>query len=660
MVLTARISLCGAAGCADYARLPSPPSVMKPQLSALLLLLAGLGSLGAAEPPPATFRPQTIDDQIRIGYGVAIADVDGDGRADVLVADAKQIVWYRNPSWEKFVMAENLTPRDHVCLAARDIDGDGKAEVAVGAGWNPGDTVGSGAVFYLVAPEDRTARWRPVRLPHEPTTHRMAWMRDEDGAFALAVQPLHGRGNRNNAGEGVRFLGYRRPRNIEQPWPAFELNAAFHATHNFDLVRWQDGSLQEDVLLASLEGVHWLRSGGRDQWTSTRLTTTAAGEVRGGRLPGGGRFVAAVEPMHGNQLAVYRAPAAGSAAGDWSASRVVLDDSLAQAHGLGTGDFLGVGYDQIVVGWRGGVPAPPGTKVGLKLYTPSGPAGDSWTLNALIDDNTMACEDLKIADLNGDGRPDIIAAGRATKNVIIYWNETPPADTSGLPPAAATETWLPEPPIVTAAPGAAPSDALVLFGGRTLAAWESVRGGGPAPWKLEGDAMVVDPKSGNIRTKAAFGDIQLHLEFRTPAVVSGTSQGRGNSGVFFMGLYELQILDSYENKTYVNGQNASIYKQHAPLVNASRGPGQWQSFDVIFVAPRFATDGRILSPARMTVLHNGVLVHHNVELQGGTTFRGAPVYKAHAAKLPLQLQDHRDLNAFRNIWVRELSLPGAP
>lgn len=227
-----------------------------------------------------------------------------------------------------------------------------------------------------------------------------------------------------------------------------------------------------------------------------------------------------------------------------------------------------------------------------------------------------------------------------------------------LPPPEATEVWTPVPPVVAAPAGGVPSDAIVLFDGTNLDAWESAKPErGPATWTIEDDAMVVAPKTGDIRTKAAFGDIQLHIEFRTPAAISGKGQGRGNSGIFFMGLYEFQVLDSYENPTYANGQAASVYKQYSPLVNASRPPGEWQTYDVIFIAPRFSADGKLESPARITAFHNGVLVQHDVALRGGTVFRGEPSYKPHAAKLPLSLQDHRNPVAFRNIWVRELSFP---
>ena len=230
----------------------------------------------------------------------------------------------------------------------------------------------------------------------------------------------------------------------------------------------------------------------------------------------------------------------------------------------------------------------------------------------------------------------------------------------GLPAPELTEVWSPVPAVVTAPAGGIPSDAVVLFDGKNLDAWESAKNetlGQPAAWKIEDGAMVVAPKTGDIRTKAAFGDVQLHAEWRTPAKVVGESQGRGNSGIFFMSQYELQVLDSHNNKTYPNGQAGSIYKQHIPLVNASRGPGEWQTYDAVFIAPRFDASGKLVSPARVTVFHNGVLVQNNVELQGATAWRGKPSYKAHPPKLPIQLQDHGNPVAFRNFWVREIALP---
>lgn len=217
-----------------------------------------------------------------------------------------------------------------------------------------------------------------------------------------------------------------------------------------------------------------------------------------------------------------------------------------------------------------------------------------------------------------------------------------------------SEYYSPEPPLVKPGktPQDAPSDAIILFNGKDLSNWES--GSAPAQWTIEGDAMVVKPGSGGIRTKKAFGDCQLHIEFRTPAEVSGEGQGRGNSGIFLMDRYELQVLDNYNNKTYVNGQAGSIYKQLPPLVNACKGPGEWQTYDVIFTAPRFYPDGRLQSQARITVIHNGVLVQNNMTIWGSTEYIGSPVYKKHNDKEPISLQDHGNKTAFRNIWIREL------
>jgi hypothetical protein len=206
----------------------------------------------------------------------------------------------------------------------------------------------------------------------------------------------------------------------------------------------------------------------------------------------------------------------------------------------------------------------------------------------------------------------------------------------------------PEPVIVT--PGkdnAPPSDAVVLFDGKDLSKWTNGDN-----WIVK-DGYATAAKSG-ITTKDSFGDCQLHLEFASPDVVKGSGQGRGNSGVYLMGKYEVQILDSYENKTYFDGQCASIYKQHPPLVNASRKPGEWQTFDIVFESPRFEKDGKLARPGYVTVLHNGIVVQNHFELQGGTYYDRPASYAAHSPRAPMHLQFHGNPVKFRNIWVREL------
>ncbi len=205
-----------------------------------------------------------------------------------------------------------------------------------------------------------------------------------------------------------------------------------------------------------------------------------------------------------------------------------------------------------------------------------------------------------------------------------------------------------EPKIVDPGPiGGPPADAIVLFDGKSLDAWK-----GGEKWLIADGAATV--KGGGVQTKQGFGDCQFHLEFMSPVEVKGTGQGRGNSGIHFMGQYEVQILDSYDNVTYFDGQCASIYKQHPPLVNVCRKPGEWQTYDIIFLAPRFNDDGSVKTPAYLTVLHNGVLVQNHFPLEGATAWHKPPEYTKHGEKLPISLQDHGNPVKFRNIWIREL------
>jgi hypothetical protein len=202
-------------------------------------------------------------------------------------------------------------------------------------------------------------------------------------------------------------------------------------------------------------------------------------------------------------------------------------------------------------------------------------------------------------------------------------------------------------------PGPPPSDAIVLFDGKDLSQWQSERNGGPVKWEVQ-DGVATVNGTGSIATRQGFGDCQLHIEWASPAVVKGNGQGRGNSGVYLSGRYEIQVLDSYNNKTYYHGQAGAVYKQHAPLVNACRKPGEWQSYDIVYHAPRFDADGQLSKPGTVTVLQNGVLIQDNVQIMGATGPSGAPKYKAHPLKQPLALQDHGNPVRYRNIWIREL------
>jgi hypothetical protein len=218
----------------------------------------------------------------------------------------------------------------------------------------------------------------------------------------------------------------------------------------------------------------------------------------------------------------------------------------------------------------------------------------------------------------------------------------------------------PNPPVVTPStsstqesPGKPPSDAIVLFDGKDPSHWIH-KDGSPSKWTVADGYMEVAPKTGEIHTKEPFGDCQLHVEFREPSPPKGEDQDRGNSGVFLMGLYEIQVLDSYNSKTYADGQASAVYGQYPPLVNASRPPGEWQTYDIIWHGPRFDASGKLTRPARVTVIHNGVLVQDHVELTGPTGHHVRPPYTAGPDKLPLALQDHNHPVRYRNIWIRNL------
>jgi FG-GAP-like repeat len=406
------------------------------------LLLVTTSLALAAEPPEPKFTAVTLDDKIQIGYGLAIADVDGDKAPDVLLADKRQIVWYRNPgpakarepgAWTKHLIAENLTEKDNVCLAAQDLDGDGKCELAVGAEWNPGDTEKSGAVFYLIPPADRTQRWEPVKFPSvEPTTHRMRWIKMREDFWALFVLPLHGRGNKNGQGATVKMTYYLVPQNRNDPkadWLSQSFDTGMHMTHNFEYVEFQN-----DIRIAGLEGVAGFDQRPTGIWVRSLWMD---GDRAPDGMKGAGELswmrdwpdeklrkpiveLVTIEPMHGNRLVVYNSVLNIDY---FQIIRRELTDRLIEGHALKRGDLLGVKSDQIVVGWRGN-PANPNNTFGIHLWTPLDATGEKWRDSA-VDDGGMACEDLQLGDLDGDGRPDIAASGRATKNVKLYFNDTP-------------------------------------------------------------------------------------------------------------------------------------------------------------------------------------------------------------------------------------------
>src|ERR1051325_11105569 len=265
------------------------------------------------------FRAQEIDSKIQIGYGLA---------------DAKQIVWYEAPNWTKHVIAEDLTEKDNVCIAAQDIDGDRKAEIAVGAGWNPSDTVNSGALFYLIPPSDRTQKWEPVALPHEPVIHRIKWVKGRDGKYGLVSIPLHGRGNKNGEGEGVKHEFYHVPKDVKTEWKRTLIDQDMHMTHNFEVLKPKSFG-ENSVVIAGKEGINvyasngnkWLIPEGGKIASAGEQGFAGAGEVRLGNFNRSAPFYAAIEPMHGSNVVTY-VPAGAT----WK--RTVLDSSLVEGHAV--------------------------------------------------------------------------------------------------------------------------------------------------------------------------------------------------------------------------------------------------------------------------------------------------------------------------------------
>lgn len=387
-----------------------------------VLLAAGLAALEQGDAAKASggtpkadaalkFRAQQIASDFGVGYAVTTADVNGDARTDVLALSGTDIVWFEAPGFEKRVMLSGVTPKDNVCFAPHDIDGDGRLDVAVGATWQPSNTNGGGTLHWVRqgAPGAEQA-WELHGISEEPTLHRIRWADvDGDKDKELIVAPLHGRGTKGPdwQGPGARLLVFEPPaKPASQPWRSEVADDTLHILHNF-LPANMDADPQDEIITASREGVSVLDRGPDGKWSRTLIGEGSPGEIKLGRV-GGRRMLATVEPWHGQGVVVY-----GEKPGLWE--RSVIETQIAGGHALGWADFDGDGSDELAVGWRDAKP-------GLAIYAVT--SDGALRARTMIDDGGMATEDLTIADLNGDGRPDIVASGRATRNVKIYWNET--------------------------------------------------------------------------------------------------------------------------------------------------------------------------------------------------------------------------------------------
>jgi hypothetical protein len=396
--------------------------------AAALLAWAITGSLHAAERTPfVKFEVQEIEKGLGVGYAVLLVDVNGDGKLDIVVVDTTRVVWYENPTWKRRTIIQGMTRPDNVCIAAHDIDGDGQVDFALGADWRPFNTRSGGTLQWLRRGKSLDEPWTIHPIGEEPTVHRIRFADlDGSGKPVLVVGPLMGRNSTKEKnwmdGAPVRLLAYRIPKDaVRDRWVPEVIDQSLHVVHNFFIDR-AGGA----ILTASYEGVHELHRNG-DQWHRRLIGTgnqdnpagnRGASEVKRGFLERPNQpFIATIEPWHGHQVVVYR-PEAGA---DLPWQRQVLDDRLKWGHAVWTADLDGDGTEELVIGVRDNLGSRSGERCGVRLYRAQDRQGKGWQ-RQLVDEGGVAVEDLGAADLDGDGRVDLVAVGRATHNVRIYWN----------------------------------------------------------------------------------------------------------------------------------------------------------------------------------------------------------------------------------------------
>jgi hypothetical protein len=401
----------------------------------LLALPLALAGRGADAPKPAAlpnFRVQEIETGLGVGYAVLLVDLNGDGKKDIVVVDTKRVVWYENPTWKRHTILEGQTKPDNVCIAAYDIDGDGRLDFALGADWRPFDTKQGGTLQWLRQGKTPDDPWTVYPIDTEPTVHRIRFADvDGDGKPELVVTPLMGRNStkENNWTDGspVRVLAYHIPKDpAHDRWVPEVLDESMHVVHNFYPVP-AEGRKGEDLLTASYEGVSLLRREAPEKWARRQLgegnqanpkSNRGSSEVKEGKLRNGQKYIATIEPWHGDQVVVYT-PAADPAK-LWE--RHVLDEDLKWGHAVWCADVDGDGDEELIVGVRDDLSTKPGQRRGVRIYKALDDRATRWG-RRIVEEGGAAVEDLAAADLNGDGRVDLVAVGRQTHNVRIYWNE---------------------------------------------------------------------------------------------------------------------------------------------------------------------------------------------------------------------------------------------
>jgi hypothetical protein len=400
----------------------------------VFLIIAASSHLSAAA-ADFQFRDQELPTRLTVGYAVRLLDINDDRRLDICIVDSDRILWLENPTWTEHVILQGQTKKDNVCFAPYDIDGDGRLDFAVGAAWQPGSpdaTKTGGTIQWITGGKNPAGQWTLFPIDEYPTTHRMNFADlDADGRQELIVSPLQGKDTTrpSYAEHGTPLIVYRVPADpVKGPWKPQVICDDVHVTHNFQVTDF-NGDGKPDILLVSFEGVHLLERQADARWNRTHIGTgnqetspnKGSSEIKRGKLAGSADYIATIEPWHGHQVVVYTRPEQPRpSTGEWLWKRQVLDEDLKWGHAVWAANIDGDEDQELIIGVRDNLSDT--AKCGVRIYDPQDATGTKWS-RQLIDPGSVAVEDLTAGDLNGDGRIDLVAVGRATHNVKIYWNE---------------------------------------------------------------------------------------------------------------------------------------------------------------------------------------------------------------------------------------------